>query len=59
MFGTIVRFCSGDIRNMPTYHPDWIDKKILVHYKHYPSVADVPDLVDQQTMNRVGPNIFF
>ena len=50
------RHCSNiaaDMRRVPTYHPDYIDKSILVHYKHYPSVAAVPDRVDQHVMDRV------
>ena len=63
MFGTVsrsftnfkkfVRHVSDDIRNMPTYHPDYLDKKILVHFKHYPSIEEVPERVSQHVMNKV------
>ena len=51
------RQCSNiaaEMRRVPTYHPDYIDKSILVHYKHYPNVAAVPDRVDQHIMDRVN-----
>jgi len=43
---------AAEMRRVPTYHPDYIDKSILVHYKHYPNVAAVPDRVDQHIMDR-------
>ena len=54
-----VRYVSDDIRNIPTYHPDYLDKKILVHFKHYPSVEDVPERVSQHVMNKVKSNYYF
>ena len=36
-----------------TYTPNNVDRKILVHFKYYPSLAEVPDKVDQGTMSRV------
>ena len=69
MFGTVrrsfekfkkcVRYASDDIRNIPTYHPDILDKKILVHFKHYPSIEDVPERVDQHVMNKVNYIILY
>ena len=52
-FKRFVRHASDDIRNIPTYHPDFLDKKILVHFKHYPSIEAVPERVDQHVMNKV------
>ena len=52
-FKRFVRHASDDIRNVPTYHPDFLDKKILVHFKHYPSIEAVPERVDQHVMNKV------
>ena len=52
-FKKFVRYASDDIRNIPTYHPDFLDKKILVHFKHYPSIEAVPERVDQHVMNKV------
>ena len=53
-----VRYVSDDIRNIPTYHPDYLDKKILVHFKHYPSVEAVPERVSQHVMNKVKTQYF-
>ena len=50
------RHCS-DIRNIPTYKPDALDKKILVHFKYYPSFEDVPQRVNQHIMNKVRKDI--
>jgi hypothetical protein len=35
-----------------TYRPDKLDKWILVHYKHYPSIQTVPRYVDESLMNK-------
>ena len=47
------RFNSQDVRNIPTYHPDALDKRILVHFKHYKSVEEVPHRVSETLMNQV------
>ena len=52
-FKKFARHVSDDIRNMPTYHPDYLDKAILVHFKHYPSIEAVPERVSQHVMNKV------
>ena len=46
------RHCS-DIRNIPTYKPDALDKKILVHFKYYASFEEVPQRVNEHIMNKV------
>ena len=48
-----VRFNSFDVRNVPTYHPDALDKRILVHFKHYKNVEEVPHRVSETLMNQV------
>ena len=58
-FKKFARHVSDDIRNIPTYHPDYLDKKILVHFKHYPSIEDVPERVDQHVMNKVNYIILY
>jgi len=44
--------CHGDPSTLPTYTPDYLDKMILVHYKHFPNVASVPKRVTQGLMNQ-------
>ena len=63
------RNCSGEIQkakevaqadsayekitNIPTYTPDNLDKRILVHFKYFPSISEVPVRVPQGMMNTV------
>ena len=49
----LVRFNSEGVRNIPTYHPDALDKKILVHFKYYKSVDEIPHRVPEGMMNQV------
>ena len=46
------RRCSN-ISNVPSYTPDPLDKKILVHFKYYATIEEVPNKVDQHIMSRV------
>lgn len=48
------RLCSSDLKNIASYNPDIIDKKILVHFKYYDKIEDVPSKVDQHMMGRVS-----
>ena len=48
------RLCSSDLKNIGSYNPDIIDKKILVHFKYYDRIEDVPSKVDQNMMGRVS-----
>ena len=41
-------------KNIAKYTPDPLDKKILVHFKYYPSFAEVPDKVPEGIMARVS-----
>ena len=41
-------------KHIAKYTPDPIDKKILVHFKYYPSFAEVPDKVPEGVMARVS-----
>ena len=41
-------------KHIHSYTPDPIDKKILVHFKYYPSMAEVPDKVPEGIMARVS-----
>lgn len=42
----------SDPSRMPTYHPDGLDKRILVHYKYFPTFEAVPDRVSESMMNQ-------
>ena len=46
----MIRCYSDGVKNIPTYHPDNLDKMILVRLKYYKSVADVPHRVDEAMM---------
>ena len=46
----MIRLYSDGVKNIPTYHPDNLDKMILVRFKYYKSVADVPHRVDEALM---------
>lgn len=41
-------------KHIAKYTPDPLDKKILVHFKYYPSFAEVPDKVPEGIMARVS-----
>jgi len=43
---------AGRLEDIPSYRPDDLDKKILVHFKYFPSLEAVPDYVSQGKMNQ-------
>ena len=47
---TLARFCSDGVRNIPTYHPDSLDKKILVHFKYFKTIEEIPHRVSGSMM---------
>ena len=49
----LTRSCSDGVRNIPTYHPDSLDKKILVHFKYFKTVEEIPHRVSQSMMAQV------
>eukprot|EP00092_Neocalanus_flemingeri_P056599 GFUD01067117.1.p1 GENE.GFUD01067117.1~~GFUD01067117.1.p1 ORF type:complete len:134 (-),score=47.77 GFUD01067117.1:154-555(-) len=47
---SLVGFNSDGVKNIPTYHPDSLDKKILVHFKYFASVEEIPHRVSESMM---------
>ena len=47
---TLARLCSDGVRNIPTYHPDSLDKKILVHLKYFKTIEEIPYRVPESMM---------
>lgn len=49
---SVSRLYSDGVKNIPTYHPDSLDKMILVRLKYYKSVAEIPHRVDEAMMTK-------
>jgi len=43
---------AGSLEDIPSYRPDDLDKRILVHFKYFPSMEAVPARVSQGKMNQ-------
>ena len=50
MLLTLARLCSDGVRNINTYHPDSLDKKILVHLKYFKTIEEIPYRVPESMM---------